>query len=586
MSCSLIEAKFQVLDRTIKMMSKSKSLRTPRVASSEQLREIVETQKPTALLPTLKPIRGAVVTRSQQSHVNPRKTSRSQPNTSRDEKSERPDKWVDPKQQRTEQLLQDTWHEIESAINWSRALDSPSREGLRSRLLDESVHHQHQERDLDVSVNIAQDQAQYSDNQTYEDSDSSSTAVHDAMPPPKRPLTSTGLQPKKSKAHLNVRCRSASFNSSDYQSRNWFVPSVSEDSQRATEPKRKVPRQHSVITSRNYLKQQSRNNPRAKEQPKPKPNEVEIAGESITKRQARAPKVDEPANECPLPVSKADDISFYMLELRLVHPEPLTEWRFQATFTDTSVIPCRTVILDDLTVDEDNFLLFDASQTANFPVPSRYFNPFVYFPGLRQPSDLYGHVLRIMVTSIKPVTRIVINTSVQFTRTPDEAVVEPSADSIRKHSETVASQEASLLKVLTRRNSSTTSIARRRRKKTPKGKPRVKQLKPDLESYHDASTASLAMDQCSPWSARDQDDPNSTDTPTSSMLEQMFKLQLEESRSLSPNASPRNGPTAENLGKSPRLPMTTIDKKKMQLQHMRASMRREMLREEQIDGNM
>ncbi|KAE9010816.1 hypothetical protein PF011_g9653 [Phytophthora fragariae] len=476
MSCSLIEAKFQVLDRTIKMMSKSKSLRTPRVASSEQLREIVETQKPTALLPTLKPIRGAVVTRSQQSHVNPRKTSRSQPNTSRDEKSERPDKWVDPKQQRTEQLLQDTWHEIESAINWSRALDSPSREGLRSRLLDESVHHQHQERDLDVSVNIAQDQAQYSDNQTYEDSDSSSTAVHDAMPPPKRPLTSTGLQPKKSKAHLNVRCRSASFNSSDYQSRNWFVPSVSEDSQRATEPKRKV--------------------------------------------------------------------------------------------------------------DEDNFLLFDASQTANFPVPSRYFNPFVYFPGLRQPSDLYGHVLRIMVTSIKPVTRIVINTSVQFTRTPDEAVVEPSADSIRKHSETVASQEASLLKVLTRRNSSTTSIARRRRKKTPKGKPRVKQLKPDLESYHDASTASLAMDQCSPWSARDQDDPNSTDTPTSSMLEQMFKLQLEESRSLSPNASPRNGPTAENLGKSPRLPMTTIDKKKMQLQHMRASMRREMLREEQIDGNM
>ncbi|KAE9043721.1 hypothetical protein PR001_g5665 [Phytophthora rubi] len=347
MSCSLIEAKFQVLDRTIKMMSKSKSLRTPRVASSEQLREIVETQKPTALLPTLKPIRGAVVTRSQQSHVNPRKTSRSQPNTSRDEKSERPDKWVDPKQQRTEQLLQDTWH-----------------------------------------------------------------------------------------------------------------------------------------------------------------------------------------------------------------------------------------------VDEDNFLLFDASQTANFPVPSRYFNPFVYFPGLRQPSDLYGHVLRIMVTSIKPVTRIVINTSVQFTRTPDEAVVEPSADSIRKHSETVASQEASLLKVLTRRNSSTTSIARRRRKKTPKGKPRVKQLKPDLESYHDASTASLAMDQCSPWSARDQDDPNSTDTPTSSMLEQMFKLQLEESRSLSPNASPRNGPTAENLGKSPRLPMTTIDKKKMQLQHMRASMRREMLREEQIDGNM
>lgn len=51
---------------------------------------------------------------------------------------------------------------------------------------------------------------------------------------------------------------------------------------------------------------------------------------------------------------KADDLSFYMLELRLVHPEPLTEWRFQASFADTSVIPARTVILDDLTVRSDH----------------------------------------------------------------------------------------------------------------------------------------------------------------------------------------------------------------------------------------
>jgi hypothetical protein len=52
----------------------------------------------------------------------------------------------------------------------------------------------------------------------------------------------------------------------------------------------------------------------------------------------------------PLPDSKADDEAFYMLELLLVHPEPLTEWRFQASFTDTSVSPAKTVILDDLTV--------------------------------------------------------------------------------------------------------------------------------------------------------------------------------------------------------------------------------------------
>ncbi|RLN86690.1 hypothetical protein BBJ28_00013386 [Nothophytophthora sp. Chile5] len=83
--------------------------------------------------------------------------------------------------------------------------------------------------------------------------------------------------------------------------------------------------------------------------------------------------------------SKVDDPSFYSLEVRLNHTETLALWRFQAAFTDISVRPSKTVILDDLT--------------------------------------LYGHVLRIIVTSLHPVTRIVVNTSVQFTRSPDEAAV-------------------------------------------------------------------------------------------------------------------------------------------------------------------
>ncbi|KAG6584918.1 Ankyrin repeat-containing domain [Phytophthora cinnamomi] len=498
-------------------------------------------------------------------------------------------KWVDPKQQRAEELLQDTWHEIGAATNWSRALDSPTREVLRSKLLDERLPYERLECHL-ISSNI-EEQAQFEDNQAYEDPDPSGTAVHDAMPPPKRPLTSASLQPKKSKAHLSVRCRSASFNNSDYQSKNWFVRSaleLNEHSQRAPKPRRKAPRQHSVITSRNHLNRQARKNKpsppaRVKEQPKAKPHEVEIAGESITKRQARAPKLEEPVSECPLPVPKVNDLSFYMLELRLVHPEPLAEWRFQASFSDMSVVPSKTVILDDLTVDDDNFLLFDSSQATDVPVSSRYFNPFLYFPGLRRPSDLYGHVLRIIVTSISPVTRIVINTSVQFTRSPDEAVVEPSAESIRRHSEAVARQEASLLRVLARRNSSTTSIqiARRKKKTHTARLQEVPWRKPsgtDLEADNVASTASLAIDQCSPWSAGDQDDPTSNDIPTS-MLEKMFALQLEEPRYPSPVASPRKGPTAEHLGKSPRPPMTTIDKKKMQLQHLRANMRRGMREE-------
>jgi hypothetical protein len=127
MSCSLIEAKFQVLDRTIKLLSKSKRLRTPKVASSEQLRELVGAQTPTALLPTIKSVKGVVVARSNQARARDR-PRRSQPNTAREERDGKkhryspprpstarrdpslPGQWVDPKQQRAEQLLQDTWH--------------------------------------------------------------------------------------------------------------------------------------------------------------------------------------------------------------------------------------------------------------------------------------------------------------------------------------------------------------------------------------------------------------------------------------------------------------------------------------------
>ncbi|KAL3669747.1 hypothetical protein V7S43_005128 [Phytophthora oleae] len=249
-----------------------------------------------------------------------------------------------------------------------------------------------------------------------------------------------------------------------------------------------------------------------------------------------------------------------MLELRLVHPEPLTNWRFQASFTDTSVNPSKTVILDALTADDENCLLFDDPQAPEGSVSSRYFNPFWYFQGLSRPSDLYGHVLRIIVTSLQPVTRIVINTSVQFTRFPDEAIVEPSVQSILQHSEAAA---ASLVRVPSRRNSASS-----RKPKLPR--PRKKTPRP--QNNNEASTSSLAMDQCSPWASSEHED--------NSMLQQMFKLQLDEPQATN---SPRTGPTAEHLDRSPRLPMATIDKKKMQLELLRANIRREMS-EQTIDN--
>ncbi|KAK1931143.1 hypothetical protein P3T76_013332 [Phytophthora citrophthora] len=539
MSCSLIEAKFQVLDRTIKMLSKSKNLRTPRVASSEQLREMVETQKPTSLLPSIK---GKEVTRSNQTHVYTDRSNRSRPNTSREEKTEkeqsqsRPstarrspqeystEKWIDPKRRRAEQLLQNTWHVP------------------RSMLLKENVQDDRQERDTLPQ----EEQDQTTSNQIYESPGKQlqkflgrpkmsasccfileifSSAVHNALPQPKRPLTSAPLQPKRSKVSLNARCRSAS----DSQPRNWFAPStVTETSQQAPKIKHKRCRQRPVTGIKRHHKQRINSSP----------SSIEDTGSK---------------QQCPssIPVPpKSDDPSFYMLELRLVHPEPLTNWKFQASFTDTSVNPSKTVILDALTADNENCLLFDDPQAPEGSASSRFFNPFWYFQGFNRPSDLYGHVLRIIVTSLQPVTRIVINTSVQFTHSPDEAIVEPPVQSILQHSEVAA---ANLVRALPRRNSKVSRKPKvpRSRKKTPRS-----------QKNNEASTSSLAPDQCNPWTSSEQED--------NSMLQQMFKLQLDEPEA---TVSPRTGPTAEHLDKSPRPPMATIDKKKMQLELLRANIR-------------
>jgi hypothetical protein len=184
--------------------------------------------------------------------------------------------------------------------------------------------------------------------------------------------------------------------------------------------------------------------------------------------------------------------------------------------------------------------------------------------GVILPFQLYGHVLRIIVTSIRPVTRIVINTSVQFTLSPDEAAVEPPEPPARQHFEAVAKQEASLLRVLTKRNNAPSAAPRRRKA----SKPRPKAKQPTESNNHNVSTASLAMDECSPWTASEPDDQD-VDGPAS-MLGPMLSLQLEDSRPLSPSASPRKGPTAEHVGRSP---TATIDKKKMQLQRLRAHIR-------------
>ncbi|OWZ12218.1 hypothetical protein PHMEG_00014655 [Phytophthora megakarya] len=108
--------------------------------------------------------------RRYQSHANLHKVNRSQPNTSRDEKYAKklghlpvrpstgrrkpyeisrdslPDNWIEPKQQRAEQLLQDTW------------------QVTRFKLLDERTHNDRNE--FEAIANENQCKKRYVNNQS------------------------------------------------------------------------------------------------------------------------------------------------------------------------------------------------------------------------------------------------------------------------------------------------------------------------------------------------------------------------------------------------------------------------------------
>ncbi|KAG7397985.1 hypothetical protein PHYBOEH_011914 [Phytophthora boehmeriae] len=133
-----------------------------------------------------------------------------------------------------------------------------------------------------------------------------------------------------------------------------------------------------------------------------------------------------------------------------------------------------------------------------------------------------------------------------------------------------------------------------KKKKLVKAKPRVKSATKKAlsqkDNNHGDSTASLARDQCSPWTSGDQDEP--TMDPINYRLEQVLALnalQLGEPRSSSPTTSPQEkatatpltqtGPTIDHVQSPPRQPLATIDKKKMQLHRLRANIRREMREE-------
>lgn len=142
MSSSIIEAKFQQLDRTIRLLSKPTN-QHPKVASSDQLRQLVYSQRvkygatkaATGLKPrkTSQPSATPSVSISNQDEPHQqqqqsefsveRPPSRPDSSSSRrrqgrppsasNNSTEKPGgecRWIDPKQQRAEQILEDAWN--------------------------------------------------------------------------------------------------------------------------------------------------------------------------------------------------------------------------------------------------------------------------------------------------------------------------------------------------------------------------------------------------------------------------------------------------------------------------------------------
>ncbi|CEG36567.1 uncharacterized protein PHALS_03115 [Plasmopara halstedii] len=558
MSCSLIEAKFQLLDRAIEMLSISMNRISPRIASSEELRKLVAAQK---LASPKKPIQDGAKTTSDrvysciENNKNQReknifekkaKNCQSKPRdlNGRRDRSQGSNnlKWIDLNQKDSKKPstrkdfdfveMGERIKRLSHEVPRSNLLDQDRKYGQGLSLLEKRISNQKNDDDRNDSVSFR-------------------ATSHSARPPAKR---SIGYHFRKNETFLATRCRSAAMcTPSTHQSENYFIPTASRfattefTSQRENHHQR--PRTATGESSDHDHKTTT-----ARTVPL-RPDHVIIPGESISQSQSNFG-------------SRVHDPTFYMLELRLIHPSCLTNWRFQASFTNVSMIPYQTVFLDDLMTDDENCLLFNSMQPGS--ALSRRFNPFMYFPGLNQPSDLYGHVMNIVVTSLHPVTCIVINTTVQFTRYRDEAVVEPSIKLNREHLEAEKTPNAKVLIVQSKRSSSAPLLSSRRIKVSCSHTRKIPRP-PCQNKTFEASTDGTEAQQYTSWVVSQPNELSTIAEPTA--LDKVTTLRLVESRPPSPTTIASNTKEATwSLQK----PLGTIDSKKMQLQRLRANIRKEM----------
>ncbi|DAZ93066.1 TPA: hypothetical protein N0F65_008860, partial [Lagenidium giganteum] len=424
--------KFQVLDHTIRQLSKASN--RPRLASADQLRALVSSHRLNDAIAKAQDKHAPPSSSSRATGSNrvgsanrhgPRKGSQRRLSTSMQIKEI---DWMDPKYERAQQILQDTWkcleQEIESAMAGTTGDRSPNNSDKRTD--DASAPAMRLPVDR-IDINTP-DSAQVDAEKTGEKH--SSRLQERQQTPRSAPPARTTAQDKP----VAVRCGSADPQSRAKQHRNWFVRLNEERASSSHKEKRKSKANHHSglsQTSASDEHQKPHTHPQSRSPSKQQQPELEPT--SNKSLQKLGPEDD--AGD-----SRMDDHTFYYLEVRLDHPTPLTKWRFQASFTDLTEPSQPSVVVNNLEVDRENCLLFQEHGDNN--ARSRFFDPLQHFTHVKRPRDLYGHSMRIYVCSTRPVQRLVINTVVQF-RLEDfqnsgaDSIVSPSTKQLKgSHSAT------------------------------------------------------------------------------------------------------------------------------------------------------
>lgn len=105
---------------------------------------------------------------------------------------------------------------------------------------------------------------------------------------------------------------------------------------------------------------------------------------------------------------------YYHIEIKIVTPEVLTNWRFQVEVSDRtqSQTTNAVVVLKDIPINADKILVFSNDQL--------YLDPLKVFSHIEKPIELYQRTLQLRIHAVVPQWKLVLNSKIHFVKSDDE----------------------------------------------------------------------------------------------------------------------------------------------------------------------